>query len=138
MYHFYLCGTTLFLFFPILIFLNQSQKNGYEMALALALMINIVLSFLFWLDAVEHSRVHFYDGVFGKISYSLFSLYAIFIKDTGLFLKFLYMGVLCLAFFMFYLSNETSKQDWCCEQHVIYHSIFHALTATGCSLVFFP
>jgi hypothetical protein len=44
----YLSISSLFLLFPLILFTYKNQQNMYETILAGLLLINIVLSFLFW------------------------------------------------------------------------------------------
>jgi hypothetical protein len=75
---FYLSITTLFLLFPIVIFVYNKNKPIWEIILAVLLVTNILLSFLFWSNPVKKSAVHVYDGIFAKISYILFPMYILF------------------------------------------------------------
>lgn len=132
---FYLSITTLFLLFPIVIFI-YSKKNIYETFLAFLLLMNIMFSFLFWINPIENSSIHFYDGIFAKISYIVFPIYILFIKTIQYKIKLLSLILLLLSSIMFYYSNENSQKKWCSKKHIIYHSIFHFLISIGCSIAF--
>jgi hypothetical protein len=128
--------TTLFLFFPIIIFLYNKNKTIWEYILALLLLTNIFLSFLFWSNPIENSLIHFYDGIFAKISYLLFTIYILFIKDIKYKIKLASLMLLFISSIMFYYSNINSKKNWCSYKHLVFHSIFHFLISVGCSIAF--
>lgn len=133
---FYLSITSLFLLFPIIIFLCNKNKTIPEIILALLLLTNIILSFLFWRNPIENSLIHFYDGIIAKISYILFPIYILFIKDVKYEIKLTFLLILLASSIMFYYSNVNSKKNWCSRQHLICHSIFHFLISIGCAIAF--
>ena len=132
----YLSTTTLFLLFPIIIFFYNKNKTIWEIFLVLLLLTNIILSFLFWSNSIEKSLIHFYDGIFAKISYILFSIYVLFIKDTKYKIRLAFLIILFASSFMFYYSNNNSTKNWCSRKHLVFHSIFHFLTSIMCSIAF--
>jgi hypothetical protein len=102
----------------------------------LLLLTNIFLSFLFWSNPIENSLIHFYDGIFAKISYLLFPIYILFIKDIKYKIKLASLMLLFISSIMFYYSNINSKKKWCSYKHLVFHSIFHFLISVGCSIAF--
>ena len=132
---FYLSISTLFLFVPIIIYLCNKNKPISETILALLLLINIILSFSFWINPIEKSSIHIYDGFFAKISYILFIIYILFIKKIDYKIKIVSLIILLLTLIMFYYSNINSKK-WCSNPHLVYHFIFHLLSSIGCSIAF--
>jgi len=132
----YLAITTLFLLFPLAIFSMKQNKNNYEKILAFLLVINIVISHLFWLKPIQKSWLHFYDGFFGKISHVLFSIYILFIKKLSRILKLLFLFILASSFYTFYLSNSNSSSRWGSDKHVFYHILFHMLISIGAAFAF--
>jgi hypothetical protein len=137
----HLSTTSLFLIFPIIFFFKNLQMCNefefkFELILAFLLLINIIFSFLFWTNPVKNNLIHFYDGIFGKISYIFFPIYIIFIKDIKLMIKIIFIIILSLSSIMFYYSNKNSKLNWCCSKHLIYHSIFHISISIGCCIAF--
>jgi hypothetical protein len=130
--------TTLFLFIPILFFLNNKNiENNNERFLVFLLLINISLSFYFWWrEPIQHSDIHFYDGLFAKISVFIFTIYILFIKETEFDIKLLFTILLFISFYFFYYSNYYSSREWCCQEHIQYHSIFHFIISIGCCTVF--
>jgi hypothetical protein len=137
MNNYYLVISTLGLLFPLAIFVMNTHKNNYEKGLAFLLLINLVISFLFWLNPIQNSWIHFYDGLFGKISYLLFSIYILFIKKLEQRLKLVFLFILVSSFYAFYCSNSKSSNSWCCEEHILYHSTFHILISLGTAFAFF-
>jgi len=133
---FILSITTLFLLFPIFIFLYNENQSIWEIILVLLLVSNIILSFLFWRNPIENSLIHFYDGIFAKISYILFPIYILFIKNIGYKIKLLFLIILFISSIMFYYSSINSKKKWCSSKHLVCHSIFHFLISIGCCIAF--
>ena len=133
---FYLSVTSLFFLLPIIIFLRNNKKTIFENILASMLLTNVILSFLFWTNPIENSLVHFYDGILAKISYIVFPIYILFVKNVGNTIKLIFLMVYFLSALMFYYSNNNSKKNWCSKQHVICHSIFHFLVSVGCCIAF--
>jgi len=133
---FYLSITTLFLLFPIYFFLYNKNKTIEETVLALLLLMNIIISFLFWTISTENSLIHFYDGIIAKISYISFSIYILFIKVITYKIKLIFLIILCLSSVMFFYSDIHSKKNWCSKEHLICHSIFHLLISVGCCIAF--
>lgn len=132
----YLSVSSLFLFFPIIVYIYNDRTNMYETALVLVLLSNLGLSFVFWTSSLENSLLHFYDGLFAKISYLLFSTYILFIKPLKYKIKLLFLVLLCLSTTLFYYSNHYSKKNWCSNHHLVCHSAFHFLVSIGCSIAF--
>jgi hypothetical protein len=137
MNNYYLVISTLFFIFPLAIFSMNKHKNNYEKGLAFLLLVNLVISILFWLNPIQNSRIHFYDGFFGKISYLLFSIYILCIKHLEYHLKLVFLFILLSSLYAFYCSNSKSSKSWCCEEHVLYHTTFHALVSLGTAFAFF-
>jgi len=131
----YLCLTTLLLFFPIIVFLYNKKNIFWENCLALLLLINICVSFIFWMKPIQKSVIHLYDGIFAKISSILFIIYIFFIKKINYKIKLLAFIILLLTLIMFYYSTISSKK-WCSKQHIICHSIFHFFISVGTSIAF--
>ena len=128
--------TTLFLLFPIIIFLYNKNKTLWEIILVSLLVTNVILSFLFWRNPIEKSVIHFYDGIFAKISCMLFTIYVLFIKEIDYKIKLIFLVIIFMASIMFYYSNINSKKNWCSRAHLICHSIFHFLISVGCCIAF--
>jgi len=131
-----LAASTLFLLFPIFAFSVKEKKPLIEIILVSFLTVNLIISFLFWVDPIKNSTVHFYDGLFGKISYALFAVYILFIKNLNFLLKTISIGLLLSSLGFFYYSNELSSQTWCSDNHIICHAFFHLLIAIGCGIAF--
>uniref|UniRef100_A0A6C0I307 Uncharacterized protein n=1 Tax=viral metagenome TaxID=1070528 RepID=A0A6C0I307_9ZZZZ len=134
----YLTATTLFLLFPVYFYFQSKSKNTYETALVSLLVINIILSFLFWNDPKPQSVIHTLDGIFAKLSFVLFSIYILFIKDIHGLWWLISLFLFMLSATAFYVSNMHSKIDWCSRDHLLFHAIFHILISLGCSIAFIP
>ena len=132
----YLSLTSLFLLFPIIIFSFNVNKTIPEIILAFLLINNIILSFLFWKNPIKNSLLHFYDGITAKISYILFPIYVLFIKNIDYTNKIVFAITFISSSIMFYYSNNYSKRCWCSNQHILCHSIFHLLITIGTTIAF--
>jgi surface polysaccharide O-acyltransferase-like enzyme len=133
----FLSITTLFLFIPILFFLNNNNHNNSERFLVFLLIINISLSFYVWaIEPIQNSDIHFYDGLFAKVSVFIFTIYILFIKQTHFNIKLSFTILLVISFYFFYYSNYYSSREWGSQQHVKYHSVFHFIISIGCTTAF--
>jgi hypothetical protein len=132
----YLSLTSLFLLFPLIIFSINVNKTIPEFILAFLLINNIILSFLFWKNPIKNSLLHFYDGIIAKISYILFPIYVLFIKNIDYTNKLVFVITFISSSIMFYYSNNYSKRSWCSNQHILCHSIFHTLITIGTTIAF--
>jgi hypothetical protein len=128
--------TSLFLLIPIIIFSFKDIKIIPEIILAFLLTNNIIISFLFWKNPTKNSRLHFYDGIFAKISYILFPIYILFIKNIDYLLKILFIIIFLLSTILFYYSNSHSRKCWCSKKHILCHSLFHIFISIGTSFAF--
>jgi len=128
--------STLFLLLPIFLYMIKTNHDIYEVILVILLFINVIISYLFWYTGTEHSILHIYDGIFAKISYLCFSIYIFFIKKIESKLKFISFLLLFISSILFYYSNQYSKQKWCSQKHVIFHSMFHFVVSIGTSIAF--
>lgn len=128
--------SSLFLLFPIIIFFCNKNKTVWKCSLALLLLTNIFLSLLFWLNPIENSLFHFYDAFLAKISYILFPIYILFVKNGNYTTKLLFLILLLSTSITFYYSDKSSKKHWCSNEHLVYHSIFHFLSSIGSSIAF--
>ena len=132
----YLSFTTLFLLFPIIIFIYNPKKTVFETVLVLLLVVNIGFSFLFWLYPIQNSIIHVYDGILAKISYIAFPIYILFIKEIAYRVKLLFLIIFLFSSGMFYYSNYHSKKYWCSKEHLLCHSMFHLLISVGSAIAF--
>jgi hypothetical protein len=82
----------------LILFAYNYKQNIYETILAGLLLINIVLSFLFWQNPIKNSTIHYYDGIFGKITFLLVSTYVLFVKDVEYRIKLVFQKAYSLSF----------------------------------------
>ena len=132
----YLSISSLFLLFPIILFAYKNQQNIYETILAGLLLINIVLSFLFWQNPIKNSTIHFYDGIFGKISFLFCCIYVLFVKELEQSMQLLFISLLIATLILFYYSNDHSTKNWYSKEHIMYHFAFHSFMSIGCCIAF--
>ena len=137
--HLYLVGSSLLFIIPIVVFLIKKQKNVWEYVLCILLVINFILSLLFWSQPIQHSTIHVYDAIFGRISLFLFIFYIFFIKHFGSpgNFKLLCFIVLLCTLILFYYSDVYSSKEWCSDNHIMCHFLFHMFISIGCSLAFY-
>jgi hypothetical protein len=132
----YLSISSLFLLFPLILFVYKNQQNIYETILAGLLLINIVLSFLFWQNPIKNSTIHFYDGIFGKISFLFCCIYVLFVKELEQSMKLIFIALLIATLILFYYSNDHSTKNWYSKEHIMYHFAFHSFMSIGCCIAF--
>jgi len=133
----YLVLSSMILLLPIFLYVMKNKKNNYENALASLLLINVFFSALFWMDPVPWTAIHFFDGVFGKVSSIAFTIYVLFLKQLEVEMKLLFLLCIFLAAIAFYYSNEFSREAWCSKNHIACHLLFHLLIIAGCIFAFF-
>jgi hypothetical protein len=133
----YLFVTSLLMLLPVLFFANKSKKPIEEIILAGCLLTCACLSSAFWINPVENSMIHYYDGIIAKISVVLFSIYVLFVKEIAVQWKALYLLILSIVIFMFYESTKHSSQQWCSQKHILCHVIFHIFIIYGAMIAFF-
>lgn len=74
----YLLLSSLLVLLPLSLFYMKTDKNKYHYILANLLIINMILSILFWSNPVKQGLIHKIDAVFARISLICFLLYIIF------------------------------------------------------------
>ena len=129
-----LSKTSLFLLIPLFLFAYKEDPPIEEFVLAALLLINLMLSIMFWTTPVRHSTLHVYDALFAKISYVAFVVYILFLKDLDI--KWIFVLLLLTSMTLFYYSHVHSSQSWCSREHVACHAVFHIITSAGCSMAF--
>jgi hypothetical protein len=122
--------SSLLFFIPLFI---CNRKNIYEIALSLLFFINIICSCIFWSNPIQYSMIHQIDGVLAKISIILFTSYVIFYKKQ--IIKNIYLSTLINCCIMFYFSDYNSRIEWCSNNHIICHFIFHIFIIIGSTIV---
>jgi uncharacterized membrane protein YgaE (UPF0421/DUF939 family) len=118
--HKYLRYTNLLLVIPILYFLFSKKKPIAEYILAIMLVFIIITSQLFWNNPIKQSQIDTIDSIIAKIVMISFCLYIVSYK-----FKFSFLLVLLAICISFYFSNYYSNQEWCSNEHIIYHGILH-------------
>ena len=131
-----LCSSTLFLLLPLIVFLSKSKPNKYEIGLALLLIISTIVSLTFWYNPIQNSTIHLYDGIIGKITFIMFSIYIFFIKVVQLYIRLFFLVILFITLVLFYYSNKESTIKWCSCNHISWHVLFHLSISIGASMAF--
>jgi hypothetical protein len=137
--YYLVCSSCLLLVSIIYYFCNFDYKycNNCEVLLVFFLLLNLILSILFWRKAQYKSVIHKMDALFAKLSFVFFITYILFIKNNCYKIhKLILIFLIILLLLLFYLSNKYSKRGWCSRKHIIIHSIFHLFLMTGTLLSF--
>jgi len=144
-YHF-LCLTTLFFLFPLVAFLLKilgvfnitdflpvymGEFITIEYLLVGLIVINIIMSLLFWSNPVDGSIIHILDGFFAKFSLIAFVFYTLFYKQLSTYAIIVYLGILFVALMFAGLSHYYSSREWCSNLHVIFHGCMHFFFSLG-------
>ena len=117
----FLCFTNLLLLYSIFYFLNNNKKYIlFEYILVSLLPFTIIFSQLFWYNPLRNSLIHKIDAIIAKIVIFSFILYTLIYK-----FNFSYLILLNFIFLSFYYSNHFSKKEWCCNNHLFFHSLLH-------------
>jgi hypothetical protein len=80
MTHQKLLFSSLFILLPLTFFYIKSNKNNYEYILANLLIINMILSLLFWYNPIKNGFIHTIDAFFARVSVICFLIYIVFLK----------------------------------------------------------
>lgn len=135
--HHFLLITSLLMLLPLVyIIVFVDDPGEFEIFLALFLVMNSILSILFWLNPQKHSFIHKLDGVFAKLGPLLLIPYVLFIKEMNIYLKLLFVLAVFAFAGLFYVSNHYSTKEWCCNAHIFYHFLMHLFGITGLSFAF--
>lgn len=135
--HHVLLITSLIMIAPLIyIIFFIEEPDEYMIFLALLLVLNSILSILFWINPKRYSFVHKLDGFFAKLSTLLLIIYVLFIKTLPLYYKAVFLTFVGAFIYSFYKSNEYSSEKWCCDGHIFYHSLTHVFGLSGLSFAF--
>ena len=121
----YLLFSSLFALLPLAFFYLKAHKNKYESRLAGLLVINLVLSLLFWSNPVKKGLIHKIDAFFARASIIWFIIYIIFFKKISIIYKAIFLILFLIGMLMFYYSSKESSKSWCSKNHSMCHMFFH-------------
>ncbi len=111
------------------------SKMRNEIIISILLFINTICSVFFWYDPIQHSMIHRIDAIFARISILFFTMYMLFYKKTEIIMKNMYLSILINGIIMFYFSDFYSNIEWCSNDHIKYHFIFHIFIIIGSTVV---
>jgi len=131
----HLLFSSLFSLLPLSYFYFKKDKNNYEYVLAALLLINLILSIMFWSNPKKNGLIHKIDAFFARISILFFVIYVIFFKEI-IFHKVCFLILSSITVFMFYNSNKESSKGWCCQTHTNSHMFFHLFAFLGATIAF--
>jgi len=104
--------------------------------LAGLLFCNCIISCTFWFYPIRHSVINKIDSFFAKMSFIFYSIYILVYHNISLSAKFLFILILHQSIKQFKNSGYYSRCNWCCNEHIFYHFIFHFLVSLGCFFAF--
>jgi hypothetical protein len=132
----YLCLTSGLFSISLFIYFLTTNKNLEKNVLAFTLFLCLVFSQLFWYNPIQHSLTHKIDAIIAKINAVLFVSFVLFYKNLSWSVKFLYILLGVLSILAFYRSDCFSRQEWCCDDHLINHGLLHIAGFFGSLYVF--
>ena len=90
-----------------------------------------IVSTIFWCNPVKGSVIHKVDKVLARISISSVVGYKIYNNPTTMFI----INVMIMLLF-FKISNMYSRQTWCSKSHIICHGFAHLYAHNAIFLAF--
>lgn len=121
----YLLLSSLLVLLPLSFFYLKTNKNNYEYILANLLIINMILSLLFWSNPIKKGLIHKIDAFFARVSLVCFILYIVFLKKISILCKMSFLILFFIGIFMFLCGDKESSKNWCSKNHTNYHMCFH-------------
>lgn len=135
--HHYLRFTNQLLFLTLYYFIFNlyvlKAIHPIEYVLAFSLVLVIITSQLFWRNPIKGSLIHKIDAFVAKIVIVTLIMYTLLYK-----FKISFLLVLMAILISFLFSHHFSKQEWCCNKHLISHSILHIFCFIASIYVFLP
>lgn len=128
--------STFIMFSSMFVFLMNRHINKYQIGLGILLFINVILSFMLWMNPIHKSVIHKIDGFFAKLSIVLFTIYIAFFSKIDRLLKYVFFLMLSSALIMSYFSNYYSCLEWNSFEHIISHCGFHMFISMGLVFAF--
>ena len=124
----YLLLSSLLVLLPLSFFYLKTNKNNYEYILANLLIINMILSLLFWSNPIKKGLIHKIDAFFARASLICFILYIVFLKKNSIFDKVIFIGLFLIGVSMFLSGDKESSKNWCSKNHINFHMCFHLIS----------
>lgn len=132
----YLLMSSLFVLIPLLFFYVKTDKNNYEYILATLLVLNMILSLLFWSNPIKNGLIHTIDAFFARVSLICFIIYFVFLKENTTLQKMNCFILLLMGIIMFLYGNNESCKNWCSKNHTNCHMCFHLFVYLSASYAF--
>lgn len=129
----FLCLTSFLIVFPLYFFGKIKNKKNSEIICAFFLLLIFTTSILFWVNPIQHSFFHKLDAFIVRISILYILFYVFFVKYKHIKL-FLYL--FCISFLFYFYGHKYSNIKWCCDEHFIFHGIFHIFCYFSCIFLF--
>jgi len=104
--------SSLFFLLPLTFFYLKPNKNNYEYILASLLIINMILSLLFWSNPVKNSLIHTIDAFFARVSVISFLIYIVFLKKNTNLDNIIFYTLFLIGIFMFLCGGKQSSKNW--------------------------
>jgi hypothetical protein len=128
--------SSLFILLPLTFFYVKTNKSNYEYILANLLIINIILSLLFWSNPVKNGLIHIIDAFFARFSVICFLIYIVFLKKNSSLDKIIFYSLFLIGLFMFLCGGKESSKNWCSKSHINYHMCFHLFLSLAACYAF--
>jgi hypothetical protein len=113
------------LLFTLILSFFHKVKHGIFYFLQIILGILFITSSLFWNNPIRNSGIHRMDAFIVRIAITLCILYTFMYNIPESFFLYIYFIILGLFILSFLGSNHYSEIEWCCENHILYHSLLH-------------
>lgn len=132
----YLLISSFFVLLPLSFFYFKTNKNNYEYILAILLVINLILSLLFWSNPIKNGLIHNIDAFFARVSLVCFLLYILFLKENNILCSTILFILFFIGISMFLCGDKESSENWCSKNHTNYHMCFHLFMYLAACYVF--
>jgi len=136
MHHSLLCLSSLAMFIPILFYFFYLTFSYVYTFLSILIISNILVSILFWKDAIQHGIFHRIDAILARITFICSIGYILLFKTMSPYGWFLLGMILGKVGFFIYLSNYYSSIKWCSPDHIYHHLLFHLSIPPGLMFCF--
>jgi len=117
--------TSLLILLTAILSFFHNVKHSVFYLLQITLFLLFITSSLFWKNPVNKSVIHRIDAVIVRIAITLCIIYTFFYNTPSYPFLCMYYIILGLFTLSFICSDYYSSLEWCCENHIAYHSLLH-------------
>jgi hypothetical protein len=125
---------TSYSFIVPLIILHQ-QKTHIPLFFTNSIILQSFVSCLLWWNPMytRWSLIHKFDALLARINILLIIFFKLFIYQKNIVI---FKINTLIMLYLFYKSNQASRQIWCSQIHIIYHGFAHLFGAGSIYLAF--